>query len=65
MATTYHLGTIGVPSESWREVFAIVGAVLVGGMAWGRMTLFVPPHVEQGVAGRPASFPLVATTKGG
>jgi len=59
------LAHIGVPSEGWREAFAIVGAVLVGGTAWGRMTLFVPPHVERRVAGCPASFPLAATTKEG
>ena len=30
---------IGVSSQGWREVFAIIGAILVGGTAWGRMTL--------------------------
>jgi MFS family permease len=28
---------IGVPSEWWREVFAVVGAITVGGAAWARM----------------------------
>ena len=40
---TFGLAHIGVPSEGWREAFAIVGAVLVGGTAWARMSLFVPP----------------------
>jgi hypothetical protein len=56
---------IGVPSEGWREAFAVVGAVLVGGTAWARMMLFVPPRVERGVAGGPASFPMAAATKDG
>ncbi|MGH7184773.1 MAG: hypothetical protein ACREIB_00635, partial [Pseudomonadota bacterium] len=56
---------IGVPSESWREAFAVVGAVLVGGTAWARMTLFVPQYVEGRVVGGQASFPLAAATKGG
>ncbi|MGH6834151.1 MAG: hypothetical protein ACREC9_01085 [Methylocella sp.] len=62
---TLGLAHIGVTSEGWREVFAVVGAVLVGGTAWARMTLFVPPHVERRVAGGPASFPLAAATKDG
>ena len=33
------LAEIGVPSENWREAFAIVGAVLVGATAFARMTL--------------------------
>ena len=62
---TLGLAHIGVPSEGWREAFAVVGAVLVGGTAWARMTLFVPPNVERRVAGGPASFPLAAATKDG
>ncbi len=61
--TSLGLAHIGVPSEGWREAFAVVGAVFVGGTAWARMSLFVPPHVEHRVAGGPASFPLAAATK--
>ena len=49
---TLGLAHIGVPSEAWREAFAIVGAVLVGATAWARMSLFVPPHVERRRCGR-------------
>ena len=49
---TLGLAHIGVPSEGWREAFAVVGAVLVGGTAWARMSLFVPPHVDRRGAGR-------------
>lgn len=62
---TLGLAQIGVPSEAWREVFGVVGAVLVGGTAWARMSVFVPPVAGQGVAAD-ASFPaLTAATKDG
>jgi hypothetical protein len=59
------LAHIGVPSEGWRETFAVVGAILVGGTAWARMMLFVPPRAERRVAGGPASIPLAVATKDG
>ena len=62
---TLGLAHIGIPSEAWREVFAVVGAVLVGGTAWGRMFLFIPPNVAQGVAAGSAYLPLSAATKEG
>jgi hypothetical protein len=36
---TLAVAHIGVSSQGWREAFAIIGAILVGGTAWGRMTL--------------------------
>jgi hypothetical protein len=48
------LAEIGVPSEGWREAFAIVGAVLVGATAFTRMTLFVPLATEQRIGENPA-----------
>ncbi len=62
---TFGLAQIGVPAEFWREALAIVGAVLVGGTAWARMSLFVPPHVDRRGAGGPASFPLAGATRDG
>jgi hypothetical protein len=61
---TLGLAHIGIPTAAWREVFAIVGAVLVGGKAWARMSLLVPPHVDRRVAEDPASFPLARATRG-
>src|SRR5712671_3301078 len=52
---SFGLAEIGVPSEGWREAFAIVGAVLVGATAFTRMTLFVPPPAGQGFVEGPAS----------
>jgi 4-amino-4-deoxy-L-arabinose transferase-like glycosyltransferase len=63
---TLGLAHIGVPSEAWREVFAVIGAVLVGGTAWARMSLYNPMFAEEPVAQGPAQpQPLAgATTEG-
>lgn len=37
------LSQIGVPSLLWREVFAWIGAIFIGGTAWTRMTVFAEP----------------------
>ncbi len=37
------LSQIGVPSLIWREVFAWIGAIFIGGTAWARMTVFAEP----------------------
>jgi hypothetical protein len=37
------LSQIGVPSLVWREVFACIGALFIGGTAWARMTVFAEP----------------------
>jgi hypothetical protein len=34
------LSQIGVPSLIWREVFAWIAAMVIGGTAWARMTVF-------------------------
>jgi len=62
---TLGLAHVGMPAEGWHEAFAVVGAILIGGTAWARMSLFVPPHVERRVAGNPASFPLAGATREG
>ena len=37
----YHLllglSALGMPSDTWRQVFAIVGAAVVGSTAWARL----------------------------
>ena len=38
------MAQIGVPSLVWREVFACLGAVFVGGTAWTRLTIFTEPR---------------------
>jgi hypothetical protein len=37
------LSQIGVPSLLWRDVFAWIGAIFIGGTAWARMTVFAEP----------------------
>ena len=34
------MAQVGVPSLAWREVFACVGAVFIGGTAWTRLAVF-------------------------
>lgn len=37
------MAQIGVPSLGWQNVFACLGAVLIGGTAWTRLTVFSEP----------------------
>ena len=59
------LAEIGVPSESWREAFAIAGAVLVSATAFTRMTLFVPPPDGPRIVQGPASPSLADASRDG
>jgi hypothetical protein len=34
------MSQVSVPSLLWREIFACVGAVFIGGTAWTRLTIF-------------------------
>ena len=36
----FALSQIGVPSLAWREAFACLGAVCIGGTAWTRLAVF-------------------------
>lgn len=35
------LAAIGIPSETWRQVFAVIGAAIIGFTAAARLTLFI------------------------
>jgi hypothetical protein len=61
------LSQIGVPSLIWREVFAWVGAILIGGTAWTRMAALAEPLLlRTGGAARHEPQPaLAAATRGG
>jgi hypothetical protein len=54
----YHLvlglSAMGMPSDTWRQVFAMIGAAVVGSTAWARL---VAPPSEQS-AGHAAESPL-------
>ena len=47
------MAQIGVPSLVWRQVFACVGAVFIGGTAWMRLAVFT--ETDQNRAGRSAT----------
>jgi hypothetical protein len=61
------MAQVGVPSLIWREVFACLGAVFIGGTAWMRLIVFTEPQpVEPGRAVRNSSHPvLTAATREG
>ena len=52
----YHLvlgvSTMGMPSDTWRHVFAIIGAAVVGSTAWARL-VSRPSEQSAGCAGQP------------
>ncbi len=58
-------GQMGIPSEGWRVAFAVIGAVAVGGTAWARMAMFVPPDEGRGIAEGPAAPRLAGATRQG
>ena len=62
---TLALSHIGIPSEWWRESFAVFGAIAVGGTAWGRMSMQTEPALRPGIALGPIQSPNGATTAGG
>lgn len=49
------LSAIGGTSEIWRQAFAVIGAVVIAGVAWARVSAFYPGHTERGLA--PACLP--------
>jgi hypothetical protein len=61
------MAQIGVPSLAWQEVFACLGAVLIGGTAWTRLTVSTEPRpVEPGRAIGDSPQPvLTAATREG
>lgn len=62
---TLGLAHIGVPSQRWREAFAVLGAIIVGGTAWARVTLLAPPNVGRRIVANPARLPLASAAKDG
>ena len=41
------MSQIAVPSMAWREVFACLGAVFIGGTAWTRLPVFAAPSPSE------------------
>jgi hypothetical protein len=61
---TLALAHVGIPSEWWRDSFAMLGAIAVGCTAWARVSILTEPALRPGVAFGPAQPPIGATTKG-
>jgi hypothetical protein len=60
----FAMSRLGIPSLAWREVFACLGAVFIGGTAWTRLTAFAEPRpLEPGraVGNTPRPFLGAAT----
>ena len=60
---TLGLAHIGQPPTGWQQALAVVGAMIVGGTAWARMTAMAAPII--GRAGGPAGFPPQSATRNG
>lgn len=60
----FALSQIGVRSPSWREAFACVGALCIGGTVWARLTASArpPPSHSAGVVENTPRPPLPAAT---
>src|SRR5581483_3315658 len=54
---TLALAHIGIPSEWWRESFAMLGAIAVGCTAWARVSMQTDPALGAGVALGPNQSP--------
>ncbi|MDD1523020.1 MULTISPECIES: hypothetical protein [Bradyrhizobium] len=63
----FALSQIGMPSLAWREIFACLGAVFVGGTAWMRLTVLAEPRPFElaGVVENPSPPVLPAATHEG
>ena len=60
----FAMSQIGVPSSAWREIFACLGAVFIGGTAWTRLTIFTetrPPDSDTAVGSDPQPVLTAAT----
>jgi hypothetical protein len=62
---TLALAHLGIPSEWWRESFAMFGAIAVGSIAWARVSMQSDPALRPGAALSPMQPPSGATTTGG
>ena len=62
---TIALAHIGIPSEWWRESFAMLGAIAVGCTTWARVSMQTDPALRIGVTLGPIQPPNGATTTGG
>jgi len=56
----FAMSQIGVPSLVWREIFACLGAILIGGTAWTRLTICTETRpLDSGRAGGSEPQPVL------
>jgi hypothetical protein len=64
---TLAMSQIGVPSPAWQEIFACLGAVLIGAIAWMRLTISAEPGAPEpgrAVSGGPSPVFTVTAREG-
>ena len=62
----FAMSQVGVPSLVWREVFACIGAIFIGGAAWTRLTILTetrPLDSDTAVESGPQPVLTAATQK--
>jgi hypothetical protein len=62
---TLALAQFGIPQEWWRQAFAVVSAIIVGGTAWARLSMQTDPVLRPGAVLSPMQPPSGASTTGG
>jgi hypothetical protein len=62
---TLALAQLGILQEWWRQAFAVVSAIIVGGTAWARLSIATDPSHRPGAVLSPMQPPSGATTTGG
>jgi hypothetical protein len=57
------MSQLGVPSLVWREIFACLGAIFIGGTAWTRLTIFTETRpLDSGGKARSDPQPVLSAT---
>jgi hypothetical protein len=64
-SVTLAIAHLGISSEWWRESFAVLGAITVGGIAWANVSMQIDPARGPGAALSPIQPPNGATTARG
>jgi hypothetical protein len=59
---TLALANLGFPEEWWRQSFAVLGAIAVGGGAWAQVSMRTNTALRPGAAPSPIQPPNGATT---
>lgn len=63
-SVTLAFAHLGIPSEWWREAFAAIGGIAVGGIAWANVSMQTGSALRPVAALGPAQLPNGATTAG-